>query len=338
MCASPPPRSEHGPVRAALTILRVLAHTIPTLVGIVVITFLLLQLAPGDAVDVLAGEAGAATAETMAGLRSAMGLDLPVLDQLAAHLVGLARFDFGWSVRYNAPVIDIVMERLPSTLMLMGSALALALVIGVLLGTLMACTAGTWIDRSLSAVILVFYSVPGFWIGLMFIVFFGLRLGLLPTGGQETIGADLAGWAGFADKARHMVLPAAAMALFFIAIYARLMRTSTLQVLAQDHVRVAAAKGLSRRAVVARHVLRNAILPVTTMAGVHIGAMVGGAIVIETVFSWPGLGRLAYEALMSRDFKILLAVLFLSSIFVMFTNAMVDLLQMWLDPRIRGRR
>lgn len=326
-------------MRAILASLKVLAHTIPTLVGIAVVTFLLVQLAPGDAVDVFAGESGAATAETMAGLRRALGLDLPLLDRLLAHLSGLARFDFGWSIRYNAPVASLVAERLPSTLALMGAALALALIVGVLLGTLMACTAGSRLDRGLSAVILFFYSVPGFWIGLMSIVFFAIRLGVLPTGGMETIGSDFSDPGdALLDRLRHMVLPTVSMALFFIAIYARLMRTSTLQVLGLDHVRVAAAKGLPRWVVVRRHVLRNALLPVTTMAGVHIGAMLGGAIVIETVFSWPGLGRLAYEALMSRDFKILLAILFLSSILVMVTNALVDLLQLWLDPRIRRRR
>jgi peptide/nickel transport system permease protein len=179
--------------------------------------------------------------------------------------------------------------------------------------------------------------VPAFWIGLMLIVVFSVRLGWLPSGGSGTIGADLDGWAAVADRARHMVLPALSLALFYLAIYARLTRAAMLEVRGQDFVRTARAKGLSPLAVQTRHVLRNALIPVTTMAGLHVGNMLGGAVVVETVFSWPGLGRLAFEAVMGRDFQVLLGILLLSSVLVIVANVAVDLLHAALDPRIGAR-
>lgn len=325
-------------LRLALILRRTLVQAVPTVIGILIFNFLLLQLAPGDAADVFAGEAGFATEETMASLRASFGLDQPVFQQLLAYLNRLAHFSLGASARYNMPVVELIFERLPNTLLLMATALSTALLLGIMLGSIMASFAGTWIDRCLSVVALLFYSVPGFWISLMLIVVFSIKLGLLPTGGSESIGSGLTGFAAIVDKLRYMVLPATSLALFFVAIYSRLMRASMLEVLSQDYVRTAAAKGFSRPAVIVRHVLRNALLPVTTMAGMHFGAMLGGAIVVETVYSWPGLGRLAFEGLMSRDFNVLLGILFFSSILVILSNALVDLLQAWLDPRIEVRR
>jgi peptide/nickel transport system permease protein len=313
---------------------RNLLAAIPTVIAIVILNFFLLKLAPGDAADVLAGESGAATVETMAMLRQRFGLDLPVLAQLQAYLSNLAQGSLGFSPRYNMPVMTLILQRLPGSLMLMGSALAFALMLGIALGALMASHAGRWPDRLISVVTLLFYSVPGFWIGLMLIVAFSVKLGWLPSGGAETIGAGHAGFDFLLDRLRHMLLPALALSLFYIAVYARLTRAAMLEVNAQDFVRTARAKGLSPLAVTFRHVLRNALLPVTTLAGMHIGGILGGAVVIETVFSWPGLGRLAFEAVLRRDYSVLLGVLLLSSILVIIANIVVDLLQAWLDPRI----
>ncbi|HMK78287.1 MAG TPA: ABC transporter permease [Xanthobacteraceae bacterium] len=323
--------------RLARVLRRTAIHAVPTMLGIVIFNFFLLHLAPGDAADVMAGEAGAATEETLAALRSRFGLDLPLLHQLLAYLANLAQLSLGFSPRYNMPVADLIVQRLPGTLMLMGSSLAFALVLGTVLGTLMSSYAGRWPDRILSVLSLLFYSIPSFWIGLMLIVLLSVKLGLLPSGGAETIGAGYTGIAALLDRARFMVLPALSLSLFYVAIYARLARAAMLEVRSQDYIRTAAAKGLSPFAITFRHALRNALIPVTTMAGMHLGGLMGGAVVVETVYSWPGLGRLAFEAVMGRDFTVLLGILLLSSLLVIVANVLVDLAQAWLDPRIEVR-
>jgi peptide/nickel transport system permease protein len=184
--------------------------------------------------------------------------------------------------------------------------------------------------------VLLFYSIPSFWTGLMLIVLFSVKLQWLPSGGSATIGLATHGLADMVDRLRHMVLPATALALLYVAIYARLTRAAMLEAMLQDHVRTAHAKGLSPMLVTLRHVLRNALLPVTTVAGMHLGGMLGGAVVIETVYSWPGLGRLAFEAVRGRDFNVLLGVLFLSSMVVVLADILVDLLHASLDPRIEA--
>jgi peptide/nickel transport system permease protein len=235
------------------------------------------------------------------------------------------------------PVADLIAQRLPGTLTLMAVALVIAIALGVILGSLMATFAGRIPDRLLSIFSLLFYSIPSFWIGLMLIVLFSVKLGWLPTGGAGTIGSQLKGFPALFDKARYMVLPATSLALFYVAIYARLTRAAMLEVKNQDFVRTAFAKGLTPYGVTARHILRNALIPITTMAGMHIGGMLGGAVVVETVYSWPGLGRLAFEAVMGRDFTVLLGILLLSSLLVIIANATVDLVHAWLDPRIGAR-
>jgi len=325
------------PGRLLRRLRRTLIQAVPTVLGILILNFLLLQLTPGDAADVIAGESGAATAETMAALRHHFGTDQPLLTQLLNHLNSLAHFSLGFSPRYNMPVLALIGQRLPGTLMLMGIALCVAFTLGITLGSVMASFAGRLPDRLVSVMTLLFYSVPNFWIGLMLIVLFSVKLGLLPSGGLRTIGVPLTGMAAILDRARYMVLPAISLALFYVAIYARLTRAAMLEVKSQDYIRTAAAKGLSPCAVTVRHMLRNALLPVTTLAGMHLGGLLGGAVVVETVYSWPGLGRLAFDAVMGRDFKVLLGILLLSSLLVIVANALVDLLQACLDPRIEVR-
>ncbi|MDX0831952.1 ABC transporter permease subunit [Sinorhizobium medicae] len=324
-------------IRIARTLRRTLLQAVPTILGIVVLNFFLLQLAPGDAADVLAGEAGSATQESVAALRARFGLDSPVLEQLATYLGNLAQFSLGFSPRYGMPVADLIAQRLPGTLTLMAVALLIAILLGIVLGSLMANFAGRIPDRVLSVFSLLFYSIPSFWIGLMLIVLFSIKLGWLPSGGAGTVGSQLKGLPALFDTARYMVLPATSLALFYVAIYARLTRAAMLEVKSQDFVRTAYAKGLTPFGVTARHILRNALIPITTMAGMHIGGMLGGAVVVETVYSWPGLGRLAFEAVMGRDFTVLLGILLLSSLLVIIANAAVDLVHAWLDPRIGAR-
>ncbi len=320
--------------RIATTLKRTAIHALPTVLGIIVLDFLLLQLMPGDAADVIASESGVATAETMAALRERFGLDQPVLTQLANFLGHLAQFDLGFSPRYNMSVLDMIMTRLPGTVLLMVTALSLALVLGIAIGSVMAAWAGRWPDRALSVVVLLFYSMPGFWVGLMAIVLFSVKLGWLPSDGSMTVGANLTGWAFVADRVQHLILPALALASFFVAVYARLVRASMLEVQRQDFMRTAQAKGLHPFFIQLRHALRNALIPVTTVAGMHLGNLLGGAVVVETLFGWPGMGRLALEAVLARDFSVLLGVLLLSSLLVIIANVLIDLLHAWLDPRI----
>lgn len=322
--------------RILATLRRNAVAAVPTILAIVVLNFFLLRLAPGDAADVLAGESGAATEELMRQLRTRFGLDLPVLVQLKNYLLGLAQGSLGFSPRYNMPVTDLILQRLPVTVALMATALVVAFVIGVAAGYVIALCAGRWPDRVLSMVALLLYSLPGFWVGLMLIVGFSVKLGWLPSGGSETIASGLNGMDLLVDRLRHLVLPATTLALFYVAIYARLTRASVLEVSELDFVRTARAKGVGGAGLALRHILRNALIPVTTMAGIHVGGVLGGAVVVETVFTWPGMGRLAFEAVQRRDFAVLLGVLFLSSIVVIVVNMLVDLLQAWLDPRIEA--
>jgi len=322
--------------RSAVALRRTAVHAVPTMLGIVVLCFLLLQLVPGDAVDVLAGQSGSATAETMSALREQYGLNQGLGSQLWSYLAHLAHFDLGRSVRFGTPVTQLVLDRLPATLLLMLSALGFALVLGIVAGWVMAAFANRWPDRILQVVVLLFYSTPGFWVGLMAIVLFSVKLGWLPSSGNATIGSALTGFDYLLDRARYLVLPSIALSTFFIAIYARLTRASMLEVTSQDFIRTAAAKGLHPFYIQLRHALRNALIPVTTMAGLHLGNLLGGAVVVETIFGWPGMGRLALDAVVGRDFNVLLGVLLLSSLVVIVSNAIVDQLHAWLDPRIEG--
>lgn len=320
--------------RIGATLKRTAIHAGPTILGIIVLDFLLLQLVPGDAADMIASESGSATAESMAAIRQRFGLDQSVFNQLLNFLGHLAQGDLGFSPRYNMSVYDMVMTRLPGTLLLMTTALSLALLLGIVVGSVMAAWAGRWPDRVLSVVVLLFYSMPGFWVGLMAVVLFSVNLGWLPSDGSMTVGANLTGWAFIWDRLSHLILPALALASFFIAVYARLTRAAMLEVQRQDFMRTAAAKGLHPFFIQLHHALRNALIPVTTVAGMHLGNLLGGAVVVETLFGWPGMGRLALEAVLARDFSVLLGVLLLSSFLVILANMLIDLLHAWLDPRI----
>ncbi|WP_300727638.1 ABC transporter permease [Pseudomonas sp.] len=314
-----------------------LVRALPTAAGVIVLNFVLLQMVPGDAVDALVAEAGSATAQTTELLRQQYGLDKSPLAQFGDYLVQLGHLSLGDSPRYGMPVMDVISQRLPNTLILMGLALAISLGAGIALGTVMALWAGQWPDRVLSSAVFVLYSTPGFWIGLMAIVLFAVKLDWLPAGGDSTIGAGLAGLDAFVDKLKYAILPALTLASFFVAIYARLTRASVLDVLSQDYVRTARAKGLSPWRITLRHVLRNALLPLTTVAGAHLGGLLGGAAVVETVFGWPGIGRLTLEAVQAREYKVLLGILLMSSFIVILANVLVDGLHTRLDPRIAAR-
>jgi peptide/nickel transport system permease protein len=314
--------------------LRRLLQAVPVILAIVVLNFLLLQLAPGDAAQVLAGEAGSASPEYMAQLRQRFGLDRPLPVQLLLYARHVLALDLGFSFRYNQPVLALILSRLGPTLLLMGVTLVLAVLLGAFLGLLAASRPASWRDMLVSLVALIAYATPLFWVGLMAIVLFSLELGWFPISGMETVGAFLEGWERAADIAWHLVLPVFTLSLFYLALYARLMRSAVMEQARMDYVTTARAKGLGERRILIGHVLRNAMLPVVTMAGVQAGNLLGGSIVIESVFAWPGLGLLAFQALFARDYNLLMGIFLLSSCLVVLVNLVIDLLYTALDPRV----
>ncbi|MCZ8261966.1 MAG: ABC transporter permease [Beijerinckiaceae bacterium] len=322
-------------LRLARFILTRLLQAIPVVLGVVVLNFLLLQLAPGDAATVLAGEAGGAPPEYVEQLRARFGLDKPVLVQLGLYLKNILFLDLGFSFRNNAPVLGLILDRLWPTLLLMGATLVISVGGGVLLGVVAALGVRTWRDHLISIAAVIAYATPLFWIGLMLILVFSIRLDWFPTSGMEDVVAFHEGWARVVDIAHHLVLPTITLSLFYLALYTRLMRATVLEQRGAEYATTARAKGLTERAITLRHVLRNALLPVVTMAGVQVGALLGGSVVVETVFAWPGLGQLAYQSLFARDFNLLLGIFFLSACLVVIVNIIVDVVYVLLDPRIR---
>lgn len=313
---------------------RRLALAIPTVLGVLVLNFFLIRLIPGDTVDALVTEAQGADDAFKDQLRHELGLDQSIWIQLTIYAWRVAHLDLGWSYRYSAPVLDVVVSRLGPTVLLMASSILLALVVGVFLGATAARHFRNWKDGAVTVAVLLLYATPTFWVGLMLTVAFAIKLRLFPVDGYATIGQGKAGWWYALDVAHHLVLPAVTLSLFYLAVYARLMRTSMLELVGSDFVRTARAKGLSESAVLWRHMLRNALLPVITLIGIQVSSLFGGAIVVETVFSWPGLGRLAYDAVLQRDYNLLLAILLMSVMVVVVVNVIIDLVYAWIDPRV----
>ena len=325
---------------------RRLVQAVPVLLIVVCLAFLLLRLAPGDAVDALVVEMGGGDAGLIAQLRAEYGLDQPWPVQLGLYLSHVVRLDLGWSVGFSRPVLGLVLERAGNTALLMAAALSLALSAGTLLGVAAAQSylkAGHlkgrgWLDTLVTGFGLLLYAMPGFWIGLMLIVAFAVKLRWLPLAGIATVPSFDTGWAYAADVARHLVLPTVALSLMYVAVYLRLMRAGMLEVAGSDFVRTARAKGLAPGRITWRHVVRNALLPMVTVFGIHFGMLLGGSVVIESVFAIPGLGRLAYEAVTKRDLNLLLGIILASAVMVILANLAVDLLYARLDPRLRGPR
>ncbi|ASJ75411.1 ABC transporter permease [Granulosicoccus antarcticus] len=315
-------------------VLKRLLQAVPVVIAIVVINFFLLQLAEGDAVDVLAGEAGSATPEYMAQLRQKFGLDQPLLVQLGVYMKNVLSFDLGYSFRHDMPVAQLVLDRLMPTMLLMVSTITLAVGFGIVLGLIAASNLNNWRDTVISVFALISYATPLFWVGLMMIVVFSLKLHWFPTSGMENVAMFYEGWERVKDIAHHLVMPTLTLSLFYLALYTRLMRASMLEQADMDYVTTARAKGLTERRIVFVHILRNALLPVVTMAGVQVGSLIGGSVIVESVFAWPGLGMLAFEALFSRDLNLLLGIFLLSALLVVAINLVVDLLYSFLDPRI----
>ncbi len=315
-------------------IIRRLFQAVPIVLAIIVLNFFLLNMAEGDAVDVLAGEAGSATPEYMAELRAKFGLDQPLPVQLLVYLKNIISLDLGYSFRHDMPVSVLIVDRFWPTLLLMVSTIILAVLFGILLGLLAAINLNTWKDAVISVFALITYATPLFWVVLMMIVVFSINLRWFPTSGMENIAAFYEGFDRFVDITHHLVLPTITLSLFYLALYTRLMRASMLEQYGQDYVVTARAKGLPERRITFGHVLRNALLPVVTMAGVQVGALIGGSVIVESVFAWPGLGMLAFESLFARDLNLLLGIFLISSVLVVVVNLIVDVIYCFLDPRI----
>ncbi|MGH6760514.1 MAG: ABC transporter permease [Phyllobacterium sp.] len=314
--------------------LRRLAGAIPVLGIVLVGSFLILEAAPGDAVDAYVATLGGVDAEQLQALRQAWGLDQGPVQRFIAYVSALATGDFGWSSAFQRPVLQVVLERLPVTLLLMGISTALAFFLGSLLGVVAGAKPGSRRDRFLSIGSLALYAIPGFWLGLVLIVVFAVLLRWLPIGGIETIASGKTGLSRAADIGRHLVLPVASLSMVYLTLYLRLMRDRMTDLWREPFVMALKARGISRRRIVWRHVARNAVLPVVTMLGLQAATMLGGSVVIESVFAVPGFGRLAAEAVSRRDIPLLLGVILFGAVAVIIANLLVDVAYSRLDPRV----
>lgn len=292
---------------------------LPVLVGVSVVVFVAIRLIPGDPAQLMAGQA--ATQEVVQQIRQSLGLDQPLPVQYLYFLRNVVRGDLGRSLFNGAPVVEELAQRFPRTVRLALASMAVASLIGIPAGILAATRRSTWVDTAVMLVALAGVSVPVFWLGLNLILLFSVRLQWLPSFGYET-------W-------RHLVLPSLTLGAASTAVVARMTRSAMLEVLGQDYVRTARAKGLAERVVVSRHALRNALIPVVTVLGLQLGTLLSGAVLTETVFAWPGIGRLLVEAVLARDYPIIQgATLLIAATFVVL-NVAVDVLYGLLDPRIR---
>ncbi|MFP5475391.1 MAG: ABC transporter permease [Gammaproteobacteria bacterium] len=311
------------------------AQGLVALVLIATVNFMLVRAAPGDPVSVMAGEAGASDAQFVSQLRREFGLDQPLSTQLTTYLGHVVRLDLGFSYRQQQPVAKLIADRLPATLLLTGSAFVLSLIFGVVLGALAARKAGSWLDSAITVVALVFYATPLYWLAMMAVLLFTVQMNWLPGFGYMTVGSGLSGLSLAWDIAQHLVLPSLTLALFFMAVYARMTRASMLEVAQMDFVKTARAKGVKPGRIQRAHILRNALLPVVTLAGIQAGSMIGGAVLTETVFAWPGIGRLMFDALLQRDYNLLLGCFLVTAAMAILFNLITDLVYTLVDPRIR---
>jgi peptide/nickel transport system permease protein len=314
-------------------IIRRLLYAIPTLIGISIITFAIARLAPGDPIRLFTFGIRDFTEADYQQLLHRYGLDKPMPLQYIDWITNAVRGNFGESLIYHRESFTMLLERVPNTLVLAGAALLLQLVIGVPLGVVAAFKRGTWVDGAIRVFGVAGHAVPAFWLGLILIIVFAVQLRWLPSLGMLTVGHDQ--W-DILDRLRHLILPAFVLALTGIANYSRILRTETLDVLAQDFVRTAHAKGLRERTVVFTHALRNALIPVVTALGGVLATLVGGALVIEQVFSWPGVGQFTFQAAIAKDYPIVQAGVMFTSTLLVISYLLRDLTYAIVDPRIKA--
>ena len=317
---------------------RRLAYGLLLMLGVVILNFLLIRLAPGDPAVVIAGEMGGATEEMLESIREDYGLNKPVLTQLWIYISGVATGNLGESFFFNQPVSSLIAARVGPTILLVISAQIISIVLGVFLGVIAARKPNGVMSAFVSVFATIGYAVPVFWTGIMLIILFASAIPIFPVEGMQSVKLRDAPFLTQAlDVAHHLVLPAFTLAIIYLAQYARLSRASMLEVLGSDYIRTARAKGSPERSVLFKHALRNAALPILTVAGLQFGNLISGALLVETVFNWPGMGRLAFESILRRDYPTIMGGLFFASAMVVVANILTDISYRWADPRLRGR-
>ena len=327
---------------------------LPTLFGVSVIAFGLIRLVPGDPVLMMIGERGASP-EAYAQMKANLGLDKPILVQYGKFVSHAIQLDFGTSIISRRPVIEEFTSRFPATLELGLFSSFFAILIGIPVGLLAAIRRNTWVDYSVMGASLIGYSMPIFWWGLILILFFSIHLGITPVSGRIAMEYDIPSvtgfllidtwlipgaafaekWQAFVSSVRHLALPTIALGTIPLATIARMTRSSMLEVLGEDYIRTAKAKGLSRPRIVWIHALKNALVPVVTIIGLILGSIVTGAILTETLFSWPGIGKWLIQSVTSRDYPVIQAGILITSVMIIFVNMLVDLAYAWVNPRMR---
>ncbi len=327
--------SPSGAARFAIFLFRRIVQAIPVLILVTIGVFGLLELAEGDAVDAYLAGLGAGDAGLAAELRDRYGIGDGPGARFLTYATRLAQFDLGYSIAFSRDVSAVILERLPNTLLMMISAILLSASMGVLLGGIAAMRKGGALDAGITIGALILNATPGFWLGLLGIILFAVKLRWLPIGGLSTLDADYGPVRATLDVARHLILPVFTLALTYLALYVRLMRGAMIEVGESGWVLAARARGVPERRVVLRHIGRPALLPVVTMIGLQSGTLLGGSVVIETVFSIPGLGALAFEAVSQRDLQLLAGILLAGTLLVVVVNIAVDLAYGLLDPRVR---
>lgn len=319
----------------ALFLLKRTGYALLLLLAVIVLNFLLIHISPGDPVETIAGSMGGMTEELKQELREQFGLDKPFLVQLGIYLGKILQGDFGYSYYFNTSVLSLIVERLPATILLVVTAVSASFFIGTFVGTLAARKPNGLLSQIVTVLSIVGYSAPVFWTGIVLIILFASAFPIFPVSDMRPAGSEATGLAAVLEVLHHLVLPMFTLAFVYIAQYSRLARASMMEILSADYIRTARAKGVSEALVLYKHGLRNSILPVITMLGMQFGNVLAGAILVETVFNWPGLGRLAFDSVLRRDYPTLLGILFFASLLVVVMNQVTDWLYRVIDPRIR---
>ncbi|MFB0526280.1 MAG: ABC transporter permease [bacterium] len=317
-------------------IARRLLFMIPLLLGITIITFVIVHLSPGGPADMLTGLSPKVSAEAKARLHSLYGLDKPIHVQYWRWLSRLVRFDFGESFKDGRLVIMKILERLPATLLLNILSLLLIFFIALPIGIISAVRQDSFFDKGMTIFVFMGFSVPAFWLALLLMLFFGVVLGWLPISGMHSVNFPyFSFWGKLWDMIKHLVLPVFVSAFGGLAYLSRYSRTSMLEVLRQDYIRTARAKGLPEKKVIYTHALRNALIPIVTLLGLSLPALIGGGFIFETIFAWPGMGRLGYQAIMARDYPVIMGVGVIAALLTLLGNLIADITYAFVDPRIR---
>ena len=319
-------------------IARRLLFMIPLLLGITIVTFVVVHLSPGGPADMLTGLSPKVSAEAKARLHSLYGLDKPLHVQYWLWLSRLVRFDFGESFKDGRLVIIKILERLPATLLLNVLSLLLIFFIALPIGILSAVRQDSFFDKGMTVFVFLGFSVPAFWLALLLMLLFGVVLGWLPISGMHSVNFPYFSlWGKLWDIIKHLILPVFVSAFGGLAYLSRYSRTSMLEVLRQDYIRTARAKGLPEKKVIYRHALRNALIPIVTLLGLSLPALIGGGFIFETIFAWPGMGRLGYQAIMARDYPVIMGVGIIAALLTLLGNLIADITYAFIDPRIRYR-